>query len=147
MLSTVIKKNSYQDSINLMLLTNVINALPGVTKSQIMMGTDANKDIFRGAGLLTDEAAAASPSDMVIVVDSERKETVDEVLAFPSRRMPPSSPRSSPGTRRSRLCPMPTWRFSPRRASTPLLRSSMHSTWASTSSPSPTTLASTTRCI
>ena len=85
MLSTVIKKNSYQDSINLMLLTNAINALPGVTKSQIMMGTDANKDIFRGAGLLTDEAAAASPSDMVIVVDSESKETVDEVLAETER--------------------------------------------------------------
>lgn len=85
MLSTVVKKNSYQDSINLMLLTNAINALPGVTKSQIMMGTDANKDIFRGAGLLTDEAAAASPSDMVIVVDSENKETVDEVLAETER--------------------------------------------------------------
>lgn len=85
MLSTVVKKNSYQDSINLMLLTNAINALPGVTKSQVMMGTDANKDIFRGAGLLTDEAAAASPSDMVIVIDSENEETVDGVLAETER--------------------------------------------------------------
>lgn len=85
MLSTVIKRNSYQDSINLMLLTNALNALPGVTKSQIMMGTDANKDILEGAGLLTDEAAAASPSDMVIVVDSEREETVGEVLAETER--------------------------------------------------------------
>ncbi|MCI6274605.1 MAG: acyl-CoA synthetase FdrA [Coriobacteriaceae bacterium] len=85
MLSTVVKKNSYQDSINLMLLTNAINALPGVTKSQVMMGTDANKDIFRGAGLLTDEAAAASPSDMVIVIDSESEETVNGVLAETER--------------------------------------------------------------
>ncbi|MDY4042036.1 MAG: acyl-CoA synthetase FdrA [Collinsella sp.] len=81
MLYTVVKQNSYQDSINLMLLTNKINAMPGVAQSQIMMGTDANKDIYDAAGLLTPEAAAASPSDMVIVVESEREGVIDEVLA------------------------------------------------------------------
>lgn len=81
MLYTVVRQNSYQDSINLMLLTNRINAMPGVTQSQIMMGTDANKDIYDAAGLLTPEAAAANPSDMVIVVESEQEGAVDEVLA------------------------------------------------------------------
>ena len=71
MLKTVVKPNSYQDSINLMLLTNKINTLDGVIQSQIMMGTDANKDIFFNAGLLTDEAKAANPSDMVIVVETD----------------------------------------------------------------------------
>lgn len=80
MLQTVVKKNSYQDSINLMLLTNAINALEGVNKSQIMMGTDANKDIFRNSGLLTPEAEAADPSDMVIVVDSDSSDVLDLVL-------------------------------------------------------------------
>ncbi len=60
MLNTVILKNNYQDSINLMLLTNTINDLDGVTMSQIMMGTDANKDILNNTGLLTPEAEAAS---------------------------------------------------------------------------------------
>ena len=58
MLFTVVKKNTYQDSINLMLLTNRINTLEGVKQSQIMMATDANKDIYRNAGLLTAEAEA-----------------------------------------------------------------------------------------
>lgn len=80
MLETVIKKNSYQDSINLMLLTNEVNALDGVNKSQIMMGTDANKDIFRNSGLLTAEAEAAAPSDMVLVVDTDDEEIVGKVL-------------------------------------------------------------------
>lgn len=80
MLFTVIKKNTYQDSINLMLLTNRINELEGVKRSQIMMGTDANKDIFRNGGLLTDEALQAEPSDMMIVVESESREVVDTVL-------------------------------------------------------------------
>ena len=81
MLQTVIKPNSYQDSINLMLLTNKINTLDGVIQSQIMMGTDANKDIYRAAGLLTDEAAAANPSDMVIVVESDDAAILDTVLS------------------------------------------------------------------
>lgn len=73
MLHTVILKNNYQDSINLMLLTNKINALDGVTMSQIMMGTDVNKDILNNTNLLTDEANSASANDMMIVVDSEKK--------------------------------------------------------------------------
>lgn len=80
MLFTVIRKNTYQDSINLMLLTNRINTLEGVIRSSIMMGTDANKDIYRNQGLLTDEAATANPSDMIIVVDSEKEDVVDLVL-------------------------------------------------------------------
>ena len=81
MLFTIVRGNSYQDSINLMLLTNRINTLGGVIRSQIMMGTEANKDIFRNAGLLTPEAESANPSDMVIVVDADSKDTVDMVLS------------------------------------------------------------------
>lgn len=80
MLVTVIKKNSYQDSINLMLLTNEVNTIAGVKSSQIMMGTDANKDIFAEAGLLTDEAKAANPSDIMIVVDCDDASVMDAVL-------------------------------------------------------------------
>ena len=80
MLNTVILKNNYQDSINLMLLTNKINALDGVTMSQIMMGTDANKDILNNTNLLTDEANSASANDMMIVVDSEKENIMEEVM-------------------------------------------------------------------
>ncbi|MFD2306911.1 DUF1116 domain-containing protein [Enterococcus termitis] len=80
MLNTVILKNNYQDSINLMLLTNQINALSTVNMSQLMMGTDANKDILLNTELLTDEAKAASPNDLMIVVDSDDPKIMDQVL-------------------------------------------------------------------
>lgn len=80
MLYTVIKENSYQDSINLMLLTNAVSTIEGVKKSQVMMGTDANKDIFRSANLYTDEVGKATPNDMVIVVDTEDQAIVDQVI-------------------------------------------------------------------
>jgi succinyl-CoA synthetase alpha subunit len=80
MLYTVIKKNSYQDSISLMLLTNSINTLQGVTQCSIMMGTDANKDIFRNTGLLTAEAEKAAANDIVIVVETSEEKIVEKVL-------------------------------------------------------------------
>ena len=80
MLYTVIKKNSYQDSINLMLLTNSINTLAGITKCSIMMGTDANKDILKNSDLLTPEAESAAPSDMIIVIETSAEDVVENVL-------------------------------------------------------------------
>lgn len=80
MLRTIIKKNSYQDSINLMLLTNEINTIEGVAQCSIMMGTDANKDIFKNTNLLTEEAKTASPTDMVMVLEASSDAVVDQVL-------------------------------------------------------------------
>lgn len=81
MLLTEILKNNYQDSINLMLLTNKINELEGVQSSQIMMGTDANKDILTNSGLMTEEAKKASGNDIMVVVDSEDEGILDSVLS------------------------------------------------------------------
>lgn len=80
MIYTSIKKNSYQDSINLMLLTNELSAMDGVDKVQVMMATPANKDIFKEAGLYTDELKEAEANDMAIVLRSEDNNKLDEVV-------------------------------------------------------------------
>lgn len=80
MFKTIIKQNNYQDSINLMLLTGKVNKIDGVVKSQIMMGTDANKDIFKSSGLLTEEAKKASPNDMVIVLNVEDESVITKAV-------------------------------------------------------------------
>lgn len=84
-METIIKKNNYQDSINLMLLTNEINTLEGVKRCSIMMGTDANKNIFKNTGMLTEEAASANPNDIVIVIDADDdviSNAVDKIDSF-----------------------------------------------------------------
>lgn len=80
MLHSVVKGNAYQDSINLMLLSNELNALPGIRKSQVMMGTDANKDILRESGLLAEGATSAGPNDMIVAIDAEDDEAVRRAL-------------------------------------------------------------------
>ena len=77
---TKIKENSYQDSINLMLLTNAVSTVDGVGKAQVMMGTDANKDILKEAGLYNEEVQKAQPSDMVVAVDSEDEAVLSVVM-------------------------------------------------------------------
>lgn len=63
-----------------MLLTNHLSALDGVEQIQVMMGTPANKDIFKGSGLYTEELEDASPSDLCIVVNSDDEGMVDKVV-------------------------------------------------------------------
>ncbi|MTV19326.1 acyl-CoA synthetase FdrA [Staphylococcus delphini] len=79
MLYTIIKENTYQDSIVLMLLSNKLNSIDGVKKVSVMMGTPANKDIFRASGLGSDELDQANPNDIVVVIDTEDESKVTEV--------------------------------------------------------------------
>lgn len=79
MLYTVIEKNAYQDSINLMIATNEINNIEGVQQAQVMMASDANKNIFKGAGLYTDELETAGPNDMAIVIEADDESVVEVV--------------------------------------------------------------------
>lgn len=86
MLYTVIKVNSYQDSVSLMMLSNKLSEMDGVKRISIMMGTPANKDIFENTGLMTSEVKKANPSDICIVVDTDDdglvKDVVEKVDSF-----------------------------------------------------------------
>lgn len=80
MLFTVIRKNSYQDSVNLMLLTTKLSEIDSVKKISVMMGTPANIDIFKNTGLYTKDLEGASANDICIVVDTQNEHVVDTVL-------------------------------------------------------------------
>jgi len=64
----VIKKNSYFDSVSLMSISTKANQLDGVEQAFVAMATEMNKAVLKDLGLLTDELAAASTSDLMIVV-------------------------------------------------------------------------------
>jgi FdrA protein len=69
MLATVIKPNTYQDSVSLMLVSQQLTTLPGVNKVSVMMGTPANKDILRATGFSSPELDSAQAGDLVLGVD------------------------------------------------------------------------------
>ena len=81
MLYSIIKSNTYQDSLRLMQLSNALNGTDGVNRVSIMMGTPANKKILRNAGLDTADVDGAKPTDLVIVADVADASVGDSLLA------------------------------------------------------------------
>jgi succinyl-CoA synthetase alpha subunit len=66
----MIKVSQYYDSVSLMLVARELAQMAGVTDAAVVMATEANKGILKQAGLLTAEAEAASPNDLVIAVSA-----------------------------------------------------------------------------
>src|SRR2546427_598341 len=65
---SVVKPSAYFDSVTLMLVQREVRQLPGVEEAGAVMGTDANKELLRDAGLLISEAQAARPDDLILAV-------------------------------------------------------------------------------
>ncbi|MCD4671832.1 MAG: acyl-CoA synthetase FdrA [Anaerolineaceae bacterium] len=68
---TLIKTSEYHDSVSLMLVARELTEYPGVVDASVVMGTDANKSLLEQAGLLTPEADATTPNDLIIAVKAD----------------------------------------------------------------------------
>src|SRR2546425_4514852 len=77
---SVVKPSAYFDSVTLMLLQRDVRQLPGVEEAGAVMGTDANKELLRDAGLLTSEAQAARPDDLILAVRAGSGEVASAAL-------------------------------------------------------------------
>ena len=71
-IQTLIKRSEYHDSVTLMLVARELSHMAEVEDAAVVMGTEANKGLLKNAGLLTPEAEAASPNDLVIAVKGEQ---------------------------------------------------------------------------
>lgn len=77
----IILQNRYYDSVVLMRGSEKIKEEIGAKQVSLMMGTDANKDILRIAGLLTSQGESGSPGDLIIAVaieDESKMEGMEE---------------------------------------------------------------------
>lgn len=78
---TTLKRSFYQDSVALMGLARELRTGAGVREAAALMGTPANQALMAGAGLLTEEARAAGPNDLVIVVRADAAAEAEAALA------------------------------------------------------------------
>lgn len=77
---TIIRKNTYFDSVSLMALSTKANGVEGVKQVNIAMGTTMNKDVLKNTGLLQKEAEDAKPGDLMIVIEGDEGYDMDELL-------------------------------------------------------------------
>ena len=76
-----IKPSAYFDSVTLMLVQREVRGLTGVREAGAVMGTEANKELLRDAGLMSPEASRAGPDDLILSVDAVDVQTAEAVLA------------------------------------------------------------------
>jgi FdrA protein len=75
-----IRSGAYYDSVILMQLQSSLGSQPGVLDTGVVMGTEANKEILALTGLLVEEAKAAAPDDLVIVLRAEDEAAAQAAL-------------------------------------------------------------------
>ncbi len=75
-----ILKNEYRDSVFLMRINDQVERMPGIKRAAVMMGTEANKDLMKEAGLYIDQVKEAGPNDLVIVLDADDKGNAEVAL-------------------------------------------------------------------
>ncbi len=74
---TEIRQGAYYDSVVLMQLQAALANLPHIQNVGVVMGTPANKELLAQSDLLTAEAQAALPDDLIIVVQGEADATAE----------------------------------------------------------------------
>ena len=71
MLHGILIEGTFQDSVTLMVVSRDLSALPNVNRVSVMMGTPANKAVYRETGLWHAALEQATPNDLCIVIDSD----------------------------------------------------------------------------
>lgn len=77
----IVRKDSYHDSVFLMLAAKELKGAPGVREAVVAMGTDMNLDLLGRLGFGGAELAASGPNDLVVAVDASDKKGADAALA------------------------------------------------------------------
>lgn len=80
MITAAIKSNCFQDSVSLMIISKTLSAMESVKQVSVMMGTPANKDLFKTTGLWHSLFEQATPNDICIAVEVENTTDTDLVL-------------------------------------------------------------------
>jgi len=77
----LVQKDSYYDSVFLMLMSREVKSTPGVRDATVAMGTEMNLDLLRSLGFDSGPLAGVTPNDLVIAVDCDSDATADAAMA------------------------------------------------------------------
>ena len=75
-----IRKNTYYDSVALMLITKEIKKMPKVKDVIVGMGTELNKELTENLSLSNDAIRALTPNDFFIAVASDEENTLESIV-------------------------------------------------------------------
>jgi FdrA protein len=77
---SAVRRSAYHDSVTLMQVQHALRQLPGIADAGVVMGTEANVDLLRQAGL-DPGGVTSSADDLVVAVRGDSEEHVEAALA------------------------------------------------------------------
>lgn len=77
----ILRKDSYFDSVFLMLISADVKKMEGITDAVVAMGTEMNLDLIQDMGMGGPELKSAGANDMIISLKAESKELLDRAEA------------------------------------------------------------------
>jgi FdrA protein len=93
-----VRRAAYLDSIVLMRISRVVAALPGVEEAGLFIGTPANKEILRDAGILGLEGEGAAPGDLILALRAADNAAGQAALAQAKRLIDQPGGAGAPAT-------------------------------------------------
>lgn len=101
-LTTVVKPNTWFDSVSLMAISSKANEIAGVRQAFVAMGTPMNKEVLRGLELLSTELESAAGGDLMIVIESDAAADADAAYAELERLLAAKAPGAAAGPQERR---------------------------------------------
>jgi len=92
---TLIKKDSYFDSVSLMLMSRKLKNAPGVTDAVVAMGTEMNTNLLKDMGFAASELRDATPNDLLIAIDASSNEILDAAVLAANKALEQGRPSVS----------------------------------------------------
>lgn len=75
-----VRKNSYYDSVALMLVTKEIKKMSGIKEVIVGMGTDLNKELADNLNLSNEQVKSLTPNDFFIAVTSDGVQSLEKIV-------------------------------------------------------------------
>jgi FdrA protein len=83
----VVKKDTYYDSVTLMLVSGKVTALDGVTEAVVAMGTPMNKELLQNVGMFTDAVNEAKADDLIIAIKAADQDICERAVTLAEEAM------------------------------------------------------------
>lgn len=75
-----VRKDSYYDSVALMLVTKEIKKMSGIKEVIVGMGTDLNKELADNLNLSNDQIKSLTPNDFFIAAETEEEHALEKII-------------------------------------------------------------------
>ena len=75
-----IRKNTYYDSVKLMLISKDIEKMDGIHEALVGMGTDLNKELAENLDISSDEIKELGPNDFFITVLADENVLIEDIV-------------------------------------------------------------------